>query len=266
MCTIFASRSQDHTLIGRNFDWIQRGGTIHLIPPGHSYGSTTYGLCLVEQMGADEPFEGINTQGVFIGMAAVPTLRPLPQIEHPRFSELGIIRYALERASTAEQALQIFQSFALEYRMARWGFHHHHLIADAQGYVATYEEGSPTPLQSLAPTQWQAITNTGQGGDRMECPRYQAVARTLGDAAPDEQQARALLRQVGHPDMTVWSSVYDLRQPAISICIDGDYETTYRWDIREQTQRGAARYPFSQLKIENPRYIARYRYGVENRD
>lgn len=262
MCTIFASRSQGRTLVGRNFDWIQRGGTIHLIPPGTSYGSATYGLCLVEQMGADEPFEGINTQGVFIGMAAVPTLRPRPQAQRPSFSELGIIRYALERAATAAQALDILQGFALEYRMARWGFHHHHLIADAQGHVAIYEEGGPAAPHALADAQWQAITNTGQGGDRAACPRYMAVAQALGDAPPSEQQAMRLLQQVGNADMTVWSSVYDLRQPAISICIDGDYETTYRWDICEQAQRGAARHPFSQLKIENPRYIARYRYGV----
>lgn len=262
MCTLFASHAESTVIVGRNFDWIQRGGTLHLIPPTSSYGTVTCGLCLLEQMGAGEPFEGMNTHGLFVGLAAVPThqVAPLPPTHRPRFNELGIIRYVLERAATTEQALHIFHQFSLDYRLTSWNFHHHHLIADAQGHVAVYEEGYPVESRRLLRSQWEAITNVGQGMDRLICPRYQAVATSLDQAAPTIETAMQLLEQVRQGELTVWSAVYQLKELTLGLCADGDYDMIHSWSLGDALEQGYSTFPFTRLKLKNPKYREKYTY------
>ena len=264
MCTLFATHVGSTVLVGRNFDWIQRGGTLHFIPPTASYGTPTFGLCLLEQMGADEPFEGMNTQGLFIGLAAVPTHQavPAPPLHRPRFNELGIIRYILERAATTQHALHLFHQFALDYRLVSWNFHHHHLIVDAQGHVAVYEEGYAVQPRTLSDSQWEAVTNVGQGMGRMICPRYQAVADALGHTEPDVETAMHLLEQVRQGELTVWSTVYQLKERTLGLCADGDYDMIHGWTLAAQLEQGHTTFPFTRLKLTNPRYKEQYRYPV----
>ena len=66
MCTIFVKRIGDGVVVGRNFDWIQKGGTMHFLPSYRSYGCQTSSICILEQMGVDRPYEGFNSHGVFI--------------------------------------------------------------------------------------------------------------------------------------------------------------------------------------------------------
>jgi len=262
MCTLFAIQTGSTVIVGRNFDWIQRGGTLHFIPPTSSYGTQTFGLCLLEQMGAGEPFEGMNTQGLFIGLAAVPThqVPPFAPINRPRFNELGIIRYILERAATTEQALQLFHQFSLDYRLTSWNFHHHHLIVDAQGQVAVYEEGYPVEARGLPRSQWEAITNVGQGMDRLICSRYQAVATSLNQAEPTVETAMQLLENVRQDELTVWSAVYKLKERTVGLCADGDYDFIHHWTLIDQLEQGYATFPFTQLKLKNPKYRQKYTY------
>ena len=264
MCTLFATQTASTVIVGRNFDWIQRGGTLHFIPPASSYGTQTFGLCLLEQMGTDQPFEGMNTQGLFVGLAAVPThqVAPLVSTNRPSFNELGIIRYILERAATTEQALQLFHQFSLDYRLASWNFHHHHLIVDTQGQVAVYEEGYPVQVQTLSRSHWEAITNVGQGMDRMMCPRYQAVASALDHAEPTVATAMQLLENVRQGELTIWSAVYQLKERTLGLCAEGDYEMLHHWNLAEELKQGYTTFPFTRLKLNNPRYREQYSYTV----
>ncbi len=61
-CTIFHVIDENgRVLVGRNFDWHNKGGTIWFIP---SNGSQN-GICILEQYNRDMPFEGINEQRSF---------------------------------------------------------------------------------------------------------------------------------------------------------------------------------------------------------
>ena len=96
----------------------QKCGTIHFIPPKRVYGSMSHGICLIEQLGTDRPFDGINDKGLFIGIAGLPD--NISRISNKRNSklkinDLGIVKYVLERVSSVREALSIFKSSKIEH-------------------------------------------------------------------------------------------------------------------------------------------------------
>ena len=115
MCTIIGMKNnRGETLIGRNFDFIQHGGKIHFIPPTRSYGLKTYGVCLIEQMGLDRPYEGINEEGLFIGMNAVEDSK-IKSKNNISMNDMGLIKFVLERTKSVENALKLVKKFNIDY-------------------------------------------------------------------------------------------------------------------------------------------------------
>ncbi|NLU42142.1 MAG: hypothetical protein GXX08_08050 [Firmicutes bacterium] len=88
MCTIFATRAGEAVLVGRNLDWIQRGGSIWFIPPQRLYGQMSLGLSLIEQMGIDRPYEGLNMAGLFAALGRHPFYERFGFVARPT-DELG---------------------------------------------------------------------------------------------------------------------------------------------------------------------------------
>ena len=140
MCSIFTLvSSMGSCLVGRNFDWLQKGGSIHFFPSYRSYGVQTNGFCAVEQMGTDRPYEGMNVNGLFLGMAAIPGEMPPSQSRNSLLmNDLGIMRFILERAESVVEALEIFRKFAIDYMQDRGYPKVHYLLADRSGNAAIF--------------------------------------------------------------------------------------------------------------------------------
>src|SRR5699024_6845981 len=98
------------------FDWLQFGGNIYFVPPYRSYGSMTLGICYIEQLGYDKPYEGINEKGLFGGIMALPT--SAKDEEEPgslRMAAQGLLKFILERATTVDEALYISNKIKLDF-------------------------------------------------------------------------------------------------------------------------------------------------------
>jgi hypothetical protein len=250
-CSIFTVKNNNNAVfVGRNFDWIGQGGQIHFFPSTRVYGTATKGFCIIEQMGADRPYEGMNTEGLFVAMAAVLSKREKTKRGRTTFemNDLGLIRFILERASSAGEALLMAEKFKLDY-MAEKGYPKvHYLFADAQGNVALYEEEVNSSVKKLGKTEWEAITNFS-AGNKPKCDRYDKIKLVLESKyVGNAEQAKNLLAQV-RQNTTVWSGVYDLSKKEFGICIEQDYNHTYMFNLAEELTTGYHSIDFAELKL-----------------
>jgi penicillin V acylase-like amidase (Ntn superfamily) len=250
-CSIFAVKNNNNAVfVGRNFDWIGQGGQIHFFPSTRVYGTATKGFCIIEQMGVDRPYEGMNTEGLFVAMAAVISQPEKTNRDKTTFemNDLGLLRFILERASSSGEALLIAEKFKLDY-MAEKGYPKvHYLFADAQGNVALYEEGVNSSLKKLDKTEWEAITNFSLA-KRQKCNRYDRIKLVLESKyVGNAEQAKNLLTQV-RQNTTVWSGVYDLSKKEFDICIEQDYNHTYTFNLEKELRMGYHSIDFAELKL-----------------
>ena len=209
-------------------------------------------------MGADRPYEGMNTEGLFVAMAPVfsqpeKTNRGKTTFE---MNDLGLIRFILERASSSGEALLIAEKFKLDY-MAQKGYPKvHYLFADAQGNVAFYEEGVNSSIKKLDKTDWEAITNFSLA-KRQKCNRYNRIKMVLESKyVGNAEQAKNLLTQI-RQNTTVWSGVYDLSKQEFDICIEQDYNHTYTFNLKKELRAGYHSISFCELKLSWYRFILR---------
>jgi hypothetical protein len=255
-CSIFAVKNINGTmLVGRNFDWVAQGGQIHFFPPTRVYGTATKGFCIIEQMGADRPYEGMNTEGLFVAMAPVLSKPEKTNREGTTFemNDFGLIRFVLERASSSGEALLMAEKFKLDYMVGKGYPKIHYLFADAQGNVALYEEGVNSSVKKLGKAEWEAITGFSVG-NKQKCDRYDKIKLVLESKyVGNAEQAKNLLAQV-RQNTTVWSSVYDLSKKEFGICIEQDYNHTYMFNLAEELRTGYHSIAFGELKLAGYRF------------
>ena len=253
MCTIFAKKTNSSVLVGRNFDWLQKGGTLHYIPSQRLYGSPTQGLFLIEQMGVDKPYEGINETGLFIGCAATPIdLNPPMSDEESgkvlKMNELGAIRFVLERATTTEEAIKLMDTISLNNSYLDYFLRLHFLIADSEGNITFYQSGDKTLFKFLKKGQGDAITNFPKSVNIGNCSRYNTVSKHV-DEVDNMETALKLLEKVNQDDYTIWSAVFNLNSLEVWLCLENDYNKTYKFSVPDELKKGYSCVDFGTLRL-----------------
>jgi choloylglycine hydrolase len=169
------------------------------------------------------PFDGMNEQGLAIGMAAVPSGHRVRDPAKPTIGSIGIIRRVLDEARNVEEALAIFENYNVS--MGE-GPEIHYLLADRSGtaILIEYIEGEMVVTPQEHP--WHQATNflVGSFDDPQGlCWRYDRIAENLqaaqGVLTPD--QALDLLMDVSQ-DVTQWSAVYSLSTGEVRIALGGE--------------------------------------------
>lgn len=204
---------------GRNFDWDPNPAMIvHARPPGaHASLSLVDVSYLLDAPGPPDlddpgdrrrlahavlaPFDGVNDQGLAVGLAQAPDAR-LPGRTPGRVTVSGvrIIRLLLDRAATVPEAIALMRRYDLDFT---GGPQLHYLIADRSGRsaVVEYAGGRLNVIDDRILTN---ITMTGTDrAARMADPRYRKLAEG------GQADALELLRRVAQRH-TRWSVVYDL--------------------------------------------------------
>lgn len=253
LCTIFATLANKAVLVGRNLDWIQRGGSIWFIPPQRLYGQMSLGLSLIEQMGTDRPYEGLNTAGLFVAMAAVADSPLPPAAPGARMNSLGLIRYVLERAGSVSEALETIRAFRLDYMAEKQYPKLHYLIADPSGEVLIYEESVQERLFTLRDNDSVAITNLTYDSP-YQCPRLDQVRTSLSEGQVVDLQSAGNLLMAVSQDGTIWSGAYDLGARVFSVWLERDYETAHTFSLEEHLSRGLHSVDFGTLRL--PKWMA----------
>ncbi len=219
-CSLFATLGDPaQRLYGRNFDWRPSPAILLFTEPPDGYASVS--MVDIEYLGftgsrAEDvlklplseraalleapalPFDGMNDQGLAIGMAAVEPGGMVPDPNKETIGELGVMRQILDHARTVDEALDIFERYNIDMGNVPL----HYLVASAAGNSALVEfyEGKMVVFRNDGP--WHLATNfivASMGGRTAgECPRYDRIDQRLQESQGrlDPENALRLLSNV----------------------------------------------------------------------
>ncbi len=249
MCSMFTRLiEQGRIIVGRNFDFIQHGGALHFIPPTRSYGLPVPALFLIEQMGSDRPYEGVNASGLFIGVAAVND-SPKEMAKKPNMNDLGLIRFVLERAESTPEALELMAGFKLDYMQSRGYPPVHYLIVDKAGQAGIFEEGVYGEIFNLEKEKGIGLTNVSRAGEG-SCWRREKIEESLEQGLiVDKTTSFSLLEMLQDATPTVYSCVYNLTDLTLNLCLESNFSQSHRFNLNQELQGGYRTCDFGELKL-----------------
>jgi hypothetical protein len=240
-CSLFAALADPaNRLYGRNFDWEFSPALLLFSSPTDGYASVS--MVDIAYMGfgggnatgvADLPlgkrqalleapslpFDGMNDQGLAVGMAAVPPGDMQPDPGKETIGSLGVIREMLDHAKDVPEAVAILERHNID---MTGGPPVHYLVADRSGRAALVEfyGGKMVVLPNEAP--WHLATNflraAAGASPAGQCRRYDELERQLARAQGQLTAAEAmdLLFTVSQPS-TQWSVVYALSTGQVDV-------------------------------------------------
>jgi hypothetical protein len=188
------------------------------------------------------PFDGMNENGLAIGMAAVPAGGMRPDPNKKTIDQLAVMREILDHAGTVDEAIKILSRYNIDMGNVPL----HYLVASAPGDSALVEfyQGKMEVFRNESP--WQLATNflvaaTG-GRTQGQCPRYDRLSQRLraNRGQLTIEGALNLLAEVsqGGPETqssTQWSVVYDLTSGEVNIVMGRKYaEEAHTLHLREK--------------------------------
>lgn len=243
-CSLFAALGDGKDIFyGRNFDWryspalllftdppegyasVSMVDLAYLIPPKLQEKVTNLADLPVQDRqfllnATAWPFDGMNDQGLVVGMAAVMDSRMPNDPAKPTIDSLDMIRLMLDRASNVDEAVTLLGSYNIDMGSVPL----HYLIADRSGRAVLVEfYNGMVVVPSLTP--WHLATNhlrvNVSAGSPSGCWRYDRIEQRLTSKGGDltSQQAVDLLQAVSQDgdSSTQWSIVYGMDRGQIQI-------------------------------------------------
>lgn len=253
-CSLFAALADlDSRVYGRNFDWEFSPALLLYTDPPDGYASVSmvdiaylgfageHSANLTEKP-LDElrglldapyiPFDGLNNAGLAIGMAAVSPGNVPIDPGKTTLGSLRIMRAVLDGAATVEQALEILQSYNIDFE---GGPPIHYLVADAQGRAAILEHQGGEIHLLYNDQAWYQATNFLNSAFELQaghCWRYDTIQRQMEAAqgALSPASAMRLLQDVSQGN-TQWSIVYGISTGEIQIALGGEYQPVHVFQL-----------------------------------
>ncbi|MGC9347113.1 MAG: linear amide C-N hydrolase [Anaerolineae bacterium] len=249
-CSLFAALGDpDAPVFGRNFDWSYSPALVLFTYPQDGYASASivdlgYFIEVSDLDRLDElplkerralltmwrhPFDGMNEQGLVVGMAAVPDSRVPASVDRPSIGSLGIIREILDHARNVDEALTTMRSFNVD---MEGGPPIHYLIADPSGrsVLVEFYDGEMVAISNDGP--WHATTNfyraaVAEGGPS-PCRRYDTLVDRLEERSGrlTAAEAMSLLSDVAQQN-TQWSVIYGMQSGEIRVVLGRQYERVH---------------------------------------
>jgi hypothetical protein len=251
-CTCFAAMSPEgYPIFGRNFDWVNRACLLLFTNPPDAYASVSMVDLNYFGYNADNlpdasnnrerlldtpflPFDGMNENGVTIGMMAIPEAESPYDPQRITIGEIQVNRLVLDYAKNTEEAISLIQQYNV--RMETPPIHY--LIADPAGHSAIVEfvDGEMIVIRNDEP--YHVCTNFivlhSSAPSSVSCWRYRTAYSTLkeanGNISPKE--AMDVLNQVSQSS-TMWSLVYCMNTGKISVAVGRNYENVMEFTLKE---------------------------------
>lgn len=254
-CSVFSTMGTGSEFVmGRNFDWHNHQALLLFTDPPDGYASASMVDLSYLQFPEDGakwgdrkrlldapywPFDGLNEQGLAVGMMAVPHARDQNDPFRTTIGSLHAIRLMLDYAATVKQAIELLGQHNVDFGD---GPPVHYLVADASGISAVIEYVDGEMVVQYSDQLWQVATNfvihdvSPKGADA-PCWRYshlyQALEQTNGQITASH--AMALLSDVSQPN-TMWSVVYDMTNRDISVVMDRQYDQLRTFSLQAQAK------------------------------
>jgi hypothetical protein len=255
-CSLFASFADPQSMLyGRNYDWEYSPALLLFTRPSKGYASVSMidiaflgfskqQAAMLDKMPLEKrlallqapflPFDGMNDQGLVVGMAAVPPGNVPDDPKKPTVGSLGVIREMLDHAASVDEAVKILQSYNIDFT---GGPPVHYLIADAHQHAALVEFYSGKVFVIENESKWHAATNflVAQAGEDPKgwCSRYDLITKQLSEGdAFSKQDALALLESVSQSN-TQWSMVYDYSHLTVQAAMNHDYNKVHTFHLEK---------------------------------
>jgi hypothetical protein len=251
-CTCFAAlNSEGDRVFGRNFDWGEKHPALLLFTdPPDGYASVS--MVDISYLGFDRagplpesadqlerapylPFDGMNEQGLAVGMMAVEDTGAGSNPSRRTLDSLEVIRLLLDYASDVDEAVALMGQYNVD-----WGGGPalHYLLADSSGHSAVVEfvGGEMRVLRNT--DDWQVSTNfVISETPAPSCWRYAKASAALNDAGGrmSVDEAMAVLAGVaqGGDYPTIWSTVYNLTSGEVRVVMGRKYGKVHTFRIGE---------------------------------
>jgi hypothetical protein len=259
-CSLFAALGDaDNMLYGRNFDWRYSPAVLLFTDPPDGYASVS--MVDIAYLGFDDevvrrltdlrlaerqalldtpfmPFDGMNEEGLVIGMAAVSESEVPHDAGKERLDSLGVIREMLDHARNVDEAVGILQSYNIDWS---GGPPLHYLLADASGRAMLVEfyrgEMVLLPGEGAPASGWHLATNflrssVGESAAGV-CSRYDCISRQLSrtEGRLAVHDAFDLLASVSQGS-TQWSVVYEINSREVNVAMGRRFSGLYTFPIR----------------------------------
>ncbi|MCT2585192.1 carcinine hydrolase/isopenicillin-N N-acyltransferase family protein [Actinophytocola gossypii] len=238
-CSLFLAGAEADPLFARNFDWNHGPAMLLFTDPPDGHASVSMVdlriLGAADPAGADRdllvdapllPVDGMNAEGLAIGLAAVPEADTGTGPERPTVGGLRAIRLVLDEASTVDEAVAVFEEHNIDFS---GGPSLHYLVADATGRSVVIEfvdgEVSVLPVRTAVNFTMAESTEESRQADR----RYRTATEGL-PGATDWRSAMDLLDRV-RQNHTQWSVVYGLRAGDIHLATAGNLDRVHDFDL-----------------------------------
>ena len=261
-CSLFAAFGDGKDMFyGRNFDWRYSPALLLFTDPPDGYASVsmvdigylvppvlTDKISALTDLSVQDrqflldapawPFDGMNDQGLVVGMAAVMDSRAPHDPAKPTIDSLDVIRQILDRARNVDEAVEILDSYNIDMGSVPL----HYLIADRSGRAVLVEfSNEMVVIPNVSP--WHLATNHSRvkvpPGAPSGCWRYDRIEQRLTTEGGDltSQQAVDLLQSVSQDGdyATQWSIVYGIDSGLIQIAMGQEFTNivSFQFDLVE---------------------------------
>ena len=200
-CSIIAVHNEEENLVGRNFDYPADEEFVCFYPASHD----NYSFVAFNQYGSDMPYDGMNSKGLFIGIAAISDGNTDTGSSwlNPWVTSLGILVRVLEKAATVDEAIQVFNSYKIHFGQFLGFPPLQYLIADNQNNRVVIAPWNGQMQVVKSKHSYQILTNFNPlSFDLQNLPlrfyRYQLAEKMVNQEIVTSDLVARILNQV-HP-------------------------------------------------------------------
>lgn len=220
-CTIFDTKNENsEVLVGRNFDWDAIHGQINFIPPQH----TEYGMVLISLDNAHMPYEGMNTQGLFIAIAAVPSAKTKINILKPIRKSLEMIEEVLKKSSNIDEAIVQFEKYSIAFGefLGNPLIHFKIVQKDGKSVVIEFIDNKMVTIEDNVKimTNHYLSNKTIKSENHSSNTRYETIYQHIEQFHTIDDVFKILNNT--RQNNTIWSSVYNLTTQEIYLKYKND--------------------------------------------
>ncbi len=253
-CTIYATKSGDSVVMGRNWDNQNVGSVVvSRYRPAGGYASVSFTRAIdlgfpcnvrLDEMAATPfgdslllaPFyayDGINEKGLFVGVTGVSQVTTSPKPGTRKVFDGYLVRKILDRCRTVGEALELVDGF-VPFDLDDHSVNAHFLVADAAGRSVVLEYSGNAWRTTFPSGSWQVLTNKVVSGVpdavlREKCWRYKTASGELEASGGklDGMAGMRILRDVSQKG-TTWSVVYRPAAAEVLFSVYQDWDRVYR--------------------------------------
>lgn len=222
-CTIFSAADEDTVLFGNNEDWLEKDTYIWFVPQREG----EYGRACVGFENA-HPQGGLNDQGLAIDWVAYKDAlaeNVAPEQPNKENVQGDINDVLLSTCATVDDVIAFYQ----QHNDPNLGYATL-LAADRSGAVVSVSWDNATNAVDLNRTEGE-MRSAGYGA-------WVVNARFARDPAVTTEAYRALLEAAMQSNMTLYSSIYDLKTGDITLYCASRFDEAVHLNLSEELKKG----------------------------